>query len=51
MTVHLQLESLSLIGEEHPGQWIVGLDHLPPAWARLSTLTKLELRGHHLLDT
>lgn len=46
-----KLESLSLIGEEHLGQWIVGLDHIPPSWARLSTLKKLELRGHHLLDS
>lgn len=46
-----QLESLSLVGEEHSGQWIVGLDSLPPSWSALTALTCLELRGHQLLDT
>ncbi len=46
-----QLTSLSLVGEEHGGQWIVGLDVVPDAWRALVSLRKLELRGHQLLDT
>ncbi|GAX82771.1 hypothetical protein CEUSTIGMA_g10197.t1 [Chlamydomonas eustigma] len=50
----MKLESLSLVGEEHihasTNSWIVGLDKMPEAWSRLCSLSKLELRGHHLLD-
>jgi hypothetical protein len=49
--LHLQLQTLSLIGEEQGGQWIVGLDKIPDSWKSLTSLTKLELRGHPLLDT
>ncbi|KAG1662435.1 hypothetical protein FOA52_004016 [Chlamydomonas sp. UWO 241] len=49
LSVLSSLESLSLIGEEHTGQWIVGLDTIPQQWSSLTALTKLELRGHHLL--
>eukprot|EP00798_Chlamydomonas_sp_ICE-L_P005104 gene5104-34904_t len=48
-----QLEHLSIIVEERTAsgqQWIVGMDLIPPAWAALSSLTSLELRGHQLLD-
>lgn len=45
------LTQLSLIGEEHTGQWIIGLDAIPSSWSKLTSLATLELRGHHLLDT
>jgi hypothetical protein len=46
----MQLTTLSLIGEEHGGQWIVGLESIPDSWQALTSLTKLELRGHQLLN-
>ena len=32
-------------------QWIVGIDAIPAAWAKLTNLKSLELRGHQLLDS
>ena len=42
----MQLERLSISGEEHMGAWAVGIDTIPQAWSRLTALTSLELRGH-----
>ncbi|KAG2492342.1 hypothetical protein HYH03_009291 [Edaphochlamys debaryana] len=45
-----QLEGLALTGEGYRnGDWAVGLQGLPPAWSRLTSLTRLELRGHQQL--
>ena len=46
----LQLQELSITGEEHMGSWAVGIDSIPKSWAALTNLRKLELRGHVLLQ-
>ncbi|KAL3155844.1 hypothetical protein ABBQ32_012854 [Trebouxia sp. C0010 RCD-2024] len=45
-----QLEELSITGEQSNDNWHVGLDCIPEEWAALTNLTKLELRGHSLLN-
>ena len=46
----VQLEELSITGEQSNDNWHVGLDCIPDEWAALTNLTKLELRGHSLLN-
>lgn len=46
----VQLEQLSITGEQSNDNWHVGLDCIPDEWAALTSLTKLELRGHSLLN-
>lgn len=46
----VQLEELSITGEQSDGNWHVGMDCIPEEWATLTRLTKLELRGHSLLN-
>ena len=48
--IRLQLEELSITGEQSDGNWHVGMDCIPEEWASLTRLTKLELRGHSLLN-
>ena len=48
--VCVQLEELSITGEQSNDNWHVGLDCIPDEWAALTNLTKLELRGHSLLN-
>lgn len=48
--LYLQLEELTITGEQSDGNWHVGLDCIPEEWASLTRLTKLELRGHSLLN-
>ena len=48
--IRLQLEKLSITGEQSDGNWHVGMDCIPEEWASLTRLTKLELRGHSLLN-
>ena len=48
--VYVQLEELSITGEQSNDNWHVGLDCIPDEWAALTNLTKLELRGHSLLN-
>lgn len=45
----LQLESLTISGEEVEESLRVGVEGIPRQWAALTSLTKLELRGHSLL--
>ena len=46
----MQLEELTITGEQSDGNWHVGMDCIPEEWAALTSLTKLELRGHSLLN-
>ena len=46
----MQLEELSITGEQSNDNWHVGLDCIPEEWAALTRLSKLELRGHSLLN-
>ena len=46
----LQLEELSITAEQSSDNWHVGLDCIPEQWAKLTNLTRLELRGHCLLN-
>ncbi|DBA87081.1 hypothetical protein WJX79_000451 [Trebouxia sp. C0005] len=45
-----QLEELNITGEQSNDNWHVGLDCIPDEWAGMTRLTKLELRGHSLLN-
>ncbi len=49
-TCCVQLEELSISGEQSNDNWHVGMDCIPDEWAALTSLTKLELRGHSLLN-
>lgn len=46
----MQLEELNITGEQSNDNWHVGLDCIPDEWAGMTRLTKLELRGHSLLN-
>ncbi len=46
----VQLEELNITGEQSNDNWHVGLDCIPDEWAGMTRLTKLELRGHSLLN-
>ncbi len=46
----MQLEELNITGEQSNDNWHVGLDCIPDEWAGMTNLTKLELRGHSLLN-
>lgn len=46
----LQLEELSLTGEEHVNAWTVGIECVPVQWEKLTKLKSLQLRGHNLLS-
>jgi len=48
--LHMQLEELNITGEQSNDNWHVGLDCIPDEWAGMTRLTKLELRGHSLLN-
>lgn len=45
----LQLEELSLTGEEHVNAWAVGVEAIPEEWRALRCLSTLQLRGHTML--
>mmetsp|Transcript_25479 Transcript_25479/g.71256 ORF Transcript_25479/g.71256 Transcript_25479/m.71256 type:complete len:465 (+) Transcript_25479:431-1825(+) len=45
-----KLENLSISAEKQVGVWAVGLDTLPPSWACLTTIRKLELRSNCMLN-
>ena len=47
--VPMQLEELSITGEEHVNAWAVGLDAIPEQWTSLVSLRTLQLRGHTML--
>jgi len=49
-TCEMQLEELNITGEQSNDNWHVGLDCIPDEWAGMTNLTKLELRGHSLLN-
>ena len=45
----VQLEELSLTGEEHVNAWAVGAESVPDEWKALKNLRTLQLRGHTML--